>query len=84
MLDKYKDFEQFSFKNIIQKLRENTDDDVYLRVHMINNFTFEDDNGYTEADLMMQERELEENQQYKRNSYLKLLTQFSNRHPVPT
>ena len=42
-------------------MRENVDDDVFLRIHMINNFTFDEDHMQTEADIMMQEREMEEN-----------------------
>ena len=58
--------------------------DVFLRIHVINNFTFDEDYFETEADMMLKEREMEENQSYKRNSYLKLMGQFTNLHPVPT
>jgi hypothetical protein len=83
-LEKYRDFEQFSLENIVRKMRENLDKDVYLRLHIINNFTFDDDVLESDADLMMREQEMEDGQSVKRNSYLNLLTQFTNMHPVPT
>ena len=53
MLDKYSDFECFSFKQIVQKLRESLEPDVFLRIHVINNFTYDEDIYETEADMML-------------------------------
>jgi hypothetical protein len=61
-LSKYSDFEQFSFHNIVEKLREKLDLDVYLRIHVINNFTFDDDLVETDADINLREQEMEEGQ----------------------
>ena len=61
MLDKYSDFESFSFKNVVNKMRDSLEKDIFLRIHVINNFTFDEDNFETEADMMLKEREMEEN-----------------------
>lgn len=37
-LRKYDDFEQFSFTDCIKKLRGNLDEEVNLRIHLINDF----------------------------------------------
>lgn len=54
-LSKYNDFEQFSFSNVVEKLREKLEPEVYLRIHVINNFTFDDDLYETDADLNLRE-----------------------------
>ena len=42
-LNKYHDFEQFSFQNIVDKMRQKLDPEIFLRIHVINNFTFDDE-----------------------------------------
>jgi len=45
----------------VSKLRDSLEKDVFLRIHLINNFTFDEDYFETEADMMLKEREMEEN-----------------------
>ena len=60
MLDKYKDFEQFSFKQVVSKLRDSLEKDVFLRIHLINNFTFDEDYFETVDGMMLKERGMQE------------------------
>lgn len=41
-LDKYNDFEIFTFQDVVKKLRKNLDsEDVVLRIHQITNITYD-------------------------------------------
>lgn len=42
ILDKFNDFEMFSLSQLVNKLREKLEKDIYLRVHFINNLSYED------------------------------------------
>jgi hypothetical protein len=42
-------------------MRDSLEPDVFLRLHILNNFTFDEEGFETEADQMLKERELEEN-----------------------
>ena len=69
---------------MVEKMRQKLDPEIFLRIHVINNFTFDDEIFDTDADMMMKEQEMEDGQSVKRNSYLKLVTNFTNNHPIPT
>ena len=83
-LDKYNDFECFTFSSFVKQLREKLDKDVYLRIHLINNFTFDKESTLTEEERMEKEQDMEDSQYRKRNSYLNMLTSFTNMHSIPT
>ena len=42
VLDKFNDYEVFSLSQVVNKLREKLEKDIYLRVHLINNISYED------------------------------------------
>lgn len=49
-LDKYNDFEMFSFQDVVKKLRKNLDsEEVVLRVHLITNLCY-DKRVYSETE----------------------------------
>ena len=80
-LSKYKDLEEFSFREVIDKLRANVD--CFMRVHLITNLLYKD--SVTRLETMMAiDEELEENQARKRNKYIDFLCQFTGQHPMPT
>ena len=39
-LKKYADFEAFTLSQVVQALRDNLNDDIVLRVHLINNIIY--------------------------------------------
>ena len=42
MLSKYSDYEVFSFSECVTQLQRNLDDDVFMRLHLINNLVYKD------------------------------------------
>ena len=80
-LSKYKDLEEFSFREVVDKLRANVD--CFLRIHLISNLLYKDSVTRLETMIAIDE-ELEENQAKKRNKYIDFMCQFTGQHPVPT
>lgn len=40
-VSKYNDYEVFSFSQLVYLLRQNLEPDVYLRIHMIQSFSYD-------------------------------------------
>lgn len=86
-LDKYYDFELFSLSQVVENMRHKLESEVYLRIHLICNFTFDKVIEITHSikdELKKRENLLEYNQTKKRNSFLEFLTNFSYKSPIPT
>lgn len=86
-VDKYHDYEAFTFSQVVQQLRAKLDSEVYLRIHLISCFTF--DRKFelahsVDEEIRQRESVMEAHQLRKRNSFLDLLTAFTSEHPVPT
>lgn len=87
MLQKFRDFECFSLSQFVNKMRENLDPEVFLRIHFINSITFDRQIQFAHSideEIKRREQIMEAHQVRKKQSFLDLVTSFTCQHALPT
>jgi len=64
-------------------MREKLDPEVFLRVHVINRILYKQIH-ISQDERSRREQMMEDAQIKKKNSFLGMITQFTNMHTVPT
>lgn len=59
-LCKYNDYEVFTFSQFIKEMRKKLEDDIFLRVHIVNNYTFDRENTLTVEQIQDIEHDMDE------------------------